>query len=90
MKRKEFTGKLSYYERLNCSCYGNPRYYGAFTNERGEILVGKTATNAACAYGFLNYQNAPRKVTYHITRNGNIIFDFITVLKEEEIEKSLK
>ena len=52
MKRKEFTGKLSYYERLNCSCYGNPRYYGVFTNERGEALVGKTATNAACAYGF--------------------------------------
>lgn len=87
MKRKEFIGKLSYCERLNCSCYGNPRYYGVFTNERGETLVGKTATNAACAYGFLNYQNAPRKVTYHITRNGNIIFDFITVLKEEEIEK---
>lgn len=87
MKRKEFIGKLSYCERLNCSCYGNPRYYGVFTNERGETLVGKTATNAACAYGFLNYQNAPRKVTYHITRNGNIIIDFITVLKEEEIEK---
>lgn len=87
MKRKEFTGKLSYYERLNCSCYGNPRYYGVFTNERGETLVGKTAVNAACAYGFLNYQNAPRKVTYHITRNGDIIFDFITVLKEKEIEK---
>lgn len=87
MKRKEFTGKLSYYERLNCSCYGNPRYYGVFTNESGEMLVGKTATNAACAYVFLNYRNAPRKVTYHITRNGNIIFDFITILKEAEIRK---
>ena len=87
MKRKEFTGKLSYYESLNRSCYGNPRYYGVFTNERGETLVGKTAANAACAYGFLNYQNAPRKVTYHITRNGNIIFDYITVLAEKEIAK---
>lgn len=87
MKRKEFTGKLSYYERLNNSCYGNPRYYGVFTNERGETLVGKTATNAACAYGFLNYQNALRKVTYHITRNGNIIFDYITVLAEKEAAK---
>lgn len=87
MKRKEFTGKLSDYERLNCSCYGNPRYYGVFTNERGETLVGKTATNAACAYGFLNYQNAPRKVTYHITQNGNIIFDYITVLVKKESAK---
>lgn len=47
----------------------------------GEMLVGKTAVNAACAYGFLNYQNEPRKIIYHITRNGNIIFDYITVLK---------
>lgn len=87
MKRKEFTGKLSYYERLNCSCYGNPLYYGVFTNERGEMLAGKTATDAACAYGFLNYQNAPRKVTYHTTRNGNIIFDYITVLAGKENAK---
>jgi hypothetical protein len=87
MKRKEFTGKLSYYERLECSCYGNPRYYGVFTNESGETLAGKTATDAACAYGFLNHQNAPRKVTYHITRNGNIIFDFITVLAKRSMLK---
>jgi hypothetical protein len=87
MKRKEFTGKLSYYESLNCSRNGNPRYYGVFTNESGETLAGKTATDAACAYGFLNYQNAPREVTYHITRNGNIIFDYITVLAGKEIAK---
>lgn len=87
MKRNEFTGKLTYCERLRCSCYGNPRYYGVFTNESGEMLAGKTAENAACAYSFLNYRNAPRKVTYHITRNGNIIFDFITILEEEEIGK---
>lgn len=87
MKRNEFTGKLAYYQRLRCSCYGNPRFYGVFTNESGEMLVGKTATNAACAYGFLNYRNAQRKVTYHITRNGNIIFDFITILAEKELAK---
>lgn len=88
MKRKEFIGKLSYYERLNCSCYGNPRFFGVFTNESGETIAGKTAFNASCAYGFLNYRNAPRKVTYHITRNGNIIFDYITVLAGEEIAKN--
>lgn len=87
MKRKEFIGKLTYYERLNCSIYGNPRYFGVFTSESGEMLAGKTASNAACAYGFLNYQNAPRKVTYHITRNGNIIFDYITVLEERGAQK---
>ena len=45
------------------------------------MLIGKTAVNAACAYGFLNYQNEPRKIIYHTTQNGNIIFDYITVLK---------
>ena len=87
MKRKEFIGKLSYYERLVCSCYGNPCYYGVFTNESGEMLAGKTAANAVCAYSFLNYRNAPRKVTYHITQNGNIIFDYITVLAGKENAK---
>lgn len=81
MKRKEFIGKLTYYERLNSSYYGNPRFYGEYTSESGEMLVGKTAVNAACAYSFLNYPDEPRKITYHITRNGNIIFDYITVLK---------
>lgn len=81
MKRKEFIGKLTYYNRLRCSCYGNPRFFGEFTSESGETLAGKTAVNAACAYSFLNYQNEPRKVTYHTTRNGNIIFDYITILK---------
>ena len=87
MKRKEFTGKLSYYESLNCSRYGNPKYYAVFTSENGETLSGKTATDAACAYAFLNNQNATRKVTYHITRNGNIIFDYITILEEKGIVK---
>lgn len=80
MKRKEFIGKLSDYESLNCSRYGNPRYYAVFTGANGETLSGKTATDAAFAYGFLNNKNARRKVTYHITRNGSIIFDYIKVL----------
>ena len=81
MKRKEFIGKLTCYERLNSSYYGNPRFYGEFTSESGEMLAGKTAVDAACAYSFLNYPDKPRKITYHITKNGNIIFDYITVLK---------
>ena len=80
MKRQEFVGTLTYYKHCNCSVYGNPRYYGEFTNEKGEILAGKTASDAACAYGFLNYQDRPRRITYHITRTGNVIFDYITVL----------
>lgn len=67
MKRKEFIGKLTYYERLNCSCYGNPRYFGVFTSESGETLAGKTAVNAACAYGFFELSKRPARsnVSYH-------------------------
>lgn len=81
MKRYEFVGTLEYYAHLNCSCYGNPAYYGEFVNHEGETLKGRTASNAACAYGFLNDRNKPRKVTYHITRTGNIIFDYIKILE---------
>lgn len=74
-----FTGKLDYYESLKNSYYGNPRYYAHFSNDSGEELEGKTASNAACAYGFLNYITHPRTVTYHYTRKGNVIIDNIVI-----------
>lgn len=86
MKRYEFIGHLDYYKRLNSSCYGNPAYYGEFINSAGETLKGRTASNAACAYGFLNQIEQPRKITYHITRTGNVIFDYVDILKEAENE----
>lgn len=81
MKKFKFTGTLTYYKRLNCSIYGNPAFYGEFENENGDILRGRTATNSACAYGFLNYETCPREITYHVTRIGNVIFDYIKVLE---------
>ena len=81
MKKLKFTGTLTYYKRLNCSIYGNPAYYGEFENAAGETLKGRTASNASCAYGFLNYEDRPREITYHVTRTGNIIFDYIKVLE---------
>lgn len=82
MKRYEFIGHLDYYKRLNSSYCGNPAYYGEFTNSNGETLSGRTASNAACAYGFLNQIEQPRKITYHVTRTGNVIFDYVDILKE--------
>ena len=81
MKKLTFTGTLTYYKRLNCSYYGNPAYYGEFENAAGETLKGRTASNASCAYGFLNYEDRPREITYHVTRKGNVIFDYIKVLE---------
>lgn len=83
MKKYEFIGTLTYYKSLNCSYYGNPAYYGEFENAAGETLKGRTASNASCAYGFLNYREKPRKITYHITKTGNVIFDYITVLEDK-------
>ena len=79
MKKYTFIGKLINYKRKNCSQYGNPKYYGIFENEKGETLKGTTATDASCAYGFLNYQDKPRTITYHITRKGNCIIDYIKI-----------
>ena len=77
MKKKIFKGKLLRYERKNNSYYGNPKYYGVFEDINGNILCATTATNASCAYGFLNYLEDVRTVTYHTTRTGNNIIDYI-------------
>ena len=82
MKKYTFTGKLIDYKRLNCSVYGNPAYYGWFENDAGETLSGKTASDAQCAYGFLNKEQNKREITYHVTRTGNVIIDYIKVLEE--------
>lgn len=79
MSRKTFEGKLIRYEKRNSSCYGNPKYFGVFKNENGETLEGTTATNASCAYGFLNKIDNIRMVEYHTTRTGNNIIDYITI-----------
>lgn len=81
MKKLTYIGKLVHYERKNSSYYGNPKYYGYFENDKtGETLAGTTATNAACAYGFLNSIDKLREVTYHITRTGNVLIDYVKVI----------
>lgn len=82
MKKLIFTGKLVNYDRKNSSCYGNPKYYGYFENENGESLSATTASDASCAYGFLNDIEKDRIVTYHITKNGNKIIDYIKIMEE--------
>ena len=77
MKKLTFTGTMTRYERLNNSSYGNPRYMGVFKDNNGNYLIGKTGINASCGYSFLNNREAEKEVTYHETRTGNIIFDYI-------------
>ena len=81
MRKLTFIGKLIDYERRNCSQYGNPKFYGVFQNKEGKTLKGITATDASCAYGFLNNIENERTVTYHVTRTGNCIIDYIDIHK---------
>ena len=79
MKKQTFKGILISYERRNNSINGNPKYYGVFENESGETLSGTTASDASCAYAFLNEREKTRLVEYHETRTGNVIIDYITI-----------
>ena len=83
MKNLSFKGKLIQHERLANSMYGNPKYYGVFKDENNNTLGATTATNASCAYEFLNYQDRPRTITYHTTKAGNNIITRIEIESEE-------
>lgn len=77
MKKQTFKGILIGYERRNNSINGNPKYYGIFESESGDILRATTGTDVACAYSFLNNQDKTRVIEYHETRTGNIVIDYI-------------
>lgn len=81
MRKQTFKGILIGHERMNNSVNGNPKYYGVFENEHGDILRATTGTDVACAYSFLNKQDKSRVIEYHITRTGNVIIDYITIVE---------
>lgn len=82
MKKYTFIGRLMRYEHRNCSCYGNPKYFGVFEDADGNTLCATTASDASCAYMFLNESDKPREIIYHITKTGNNIIDYIHILQE--------
>lgn len=79
MKRIKINGRIISATYKSTSFYGNPKFRVLFeNNETGEILRGETANDAACAYGINNscYKTSCY-ITYHITRNGNLILDYL-------------
>lgn len=72
-----FSGQITSREWLKNSMYGNPCCKLTITNDEGETLVGRTATNAHCAYIADEGLNA--LITYHTTKTGNVIIDFINM-----------
>lgn len=76
MKSIEIIATITKVEYKNHSINGNPCYWVCFT-ANGFERVGRTATDAACGYGCANHVGREVTLTYHETRNGNIIIDFI-------------
>ena len=79
MKEIKVRGRIISTRYKSTSYYGNPKYFVSFKNEEtDEVLWGETANNAACAYGIENSEfKKAAVITYHVTRTGNIIVDYI-------------
>ena len=58
------------------SFYGNPSYWVIFEHN-GERIKAYTATDAACGYGCTNYEGKMCEISYHYTRTGNAIIDYM-------------
>lgn len=74
MKNNIFVGRLTNLERMHNSLYGNPKWLCQFYNSNNEMLIGKTASDSACAYSIGHYSmDKLFTVEYHVTKTGNII-----------------
>ena len=60
------------------SYYGNPSKWVEFETANGDVMRGFTANNASCGYSISNYEGKECVITYHYTRNGNLIIDYVS------------
>lgn len=89
MKKQKAIVKIEDLKKGNNSYYGNPSWYVYFTKLKEinghKCLVGryvaKTASNAQCGYTIDNYYNKLAEITYHITKTGNLIIDYVSEVK---------
>lgn len=76
--RIKVIGKIKDVQYRNTSVYGNPSYYIAFEDEKGELIIGYTAPNAECAYGCKNPDLKEfAYIEYHTTKGGKVVIDYI-------------
>ena len=76
MKKIKVMAKLVNAIRLNNSYYGNPRYFAVYELSNG-FLKGKTSSDGKIGYTIFNNRDSEKILTYHVTRTGNIIFDYV-------------
>ena len=77
MKNSIIIAKVLSTSYKSTSFVGNPSYWVRFETKEGEILKGYTATNASCGYGCGNFIHRNCELSYHTTKKGNIIIDFM-------------
>lgn len=72
---------------FSTSFYGNPKYVVSFLDfATGNVIWGKTATDAACAYGITNSDvKVKAEISYHNTRSGNVVIDYCRPLQTERV-----
>ena len=76
MKKFKSNFKILYVKRNKNSYSGNPAYCITVETKNGEILEGKTASNAPIGYCVSSeWINSYKPLLYHFTKNGNCIFD---------------
>ena len=77
-KRIEVISKIKDVTYRNHSVSGNPSYYIAFEDEKGEEIQGYTKPNADCAYGCKNPELKEfAYIEYHVTKGGKVVIDLI-------------
>lgn len=68
--------KIVKIERINNSCNGNPAYSMVAEDKNGKQYEGRTASDAAIGYELSTSDiNQIYNISYHYTKNDNIIFD---------------
>lgn len=76
MKTSRKWVRVTKVEYRNTSFYGNPSQWVTFMVGNSSY-IGYTAVNAACGYSAEGFKNKLCDMTYHVTRRGNIIIDFM-------------
>lgn len=81
MKKQEKIFKIENIERRKLSIYGNPAYSVYMRDCENNLYIAKTASNAAAGYEVSNYLYKNALITYHYTRAGNMIIDYVREAK---------
>lgn len=74
MATSKVIGKVIDYQVLKNTLVGGPRYELVIETTDGEILRGKTRSNATIGYSCLNKQGSNFKWLYITKKNGSIEF----------------